>query len=68
MYVPGHDGDVKFEIYADEVTKGNVQVDVIEVRNTQPFDPSRQESNEATNRKPLRFGSRTDVTTAGNWE
>jgi len=66
-YVPGYD-DVKFEIYADEVTKGNVQVDVIEVRNTRPFDPTRSEGNEATNRKPLRFGSRTDVTTAGNWE
>ena len=68
MYVPGYEEDVKFEIYADEVTKGNVQVDVIEVRNTRPFDPTRKESSEATNRKPLRFGSRTDVTTAGNWE
>ncbi len=67
MYVPGYE-NVKFEIYADEVTKGNVQVDVIEVRNTKPFDPTRSESNDASNRKPLRFGSRTDVTTAGNWE
>ncbi len=68
-YVPGYDGEeVKFEIYTGEVTKGNVQVDVIEVKNTRPFDPTRSESNDATNRKPLRFGSRTDVTTAGNWE
>jgi hypothetical protein len=67
MFVPGYE-NVQFEIYADEVTKGNVQVDVIEVRNTKPFDPNRSESNDATNKKPLRFGSRTDVTTAGNWE
>lgn len=67
-YVPGYDDDTKFEMYADEVTKGNVIVDVIEVKNPKPFDPARSESNEARNRKPLRFGSRTDVTTAGNWE
>jgi hypothetical protein len=67
MMVPGYD-NVKFEIFADKVTKGNVQVDVIEVRNPRPFDPAREESNEASTRKPLRFGSRTDVTTAGNWE
>lgn len=65
--VPGYD-DVEFVIFADEVTKGNVQVDVIEVRNPRPFDKTRSESNEASARKPLRFGSRTDVTTAGNWE
>ena len=66
-FVPGYE-DVKFEIFSDKVTKGNVQVDVIEVRNPRPFDPTRSESNDATNRKPLRFGSRTDVTTSGNWE
>ena len=68
-YVPGYENEnVEFEIYADEVPKGNVMVDVIEVRNPRPFDPTRSESNDATNRKPLRFGSRTDVTTSGNWE
>jgi hypothetical protein len=69
MIVPGYEDEgVKFEIFADEVTKGNVMVDVIEVRNPRPFNPARAESNEASTRKPLRFGSRTDVTTAGNWE
>ncbi|MGK7390487.1 MAG: hypothetical protein ACNS60_09050 [Candidatus Cyclobacteriaceae bacterium M2_1C_046] len=66
-YVPGYE-DVKFEIYADEITKGNVKVDVIEVKNPKPFDPNRSEENEALNRKPLKFGSRTEVTTSGNWE
>ena len=41
--------------------------DVVEVRNPKPFDPDRKESNEANINKPLRFGSRTSITTAGNW-
>lgn len=67
--VPGlEENGTKFEIYAGKATKGNVEVDVIEVRNPEPFDKNRSESNESITRKPLRFGSRTDVTTAGNWE
>lgn len=66
-YVPGYD-NVKFDIYADEIEKGNVFVDVIEVRNPRPFDPTRSEDSEFANRRPLRFGSRTNVTTSGNWE
>lgn len=64
--VPGSGSD--FDIFVDEITKGGVTVDVIEIRDTKPRNPNRKESNEARNRKPLRFGSRTDVTTAGNWE
>ncbi len=66
-YVPGHD-DVKFEIFAAEVDKSGVTVDVIEVKNPKPFNPLRKDSNEANNKRPLRFGSKTDVTTSGNWE
>lgn len=66
-YVPGYD-DVQFEIYTDEIAKGNVLVDVIEVRNPRPFDKLRTENSEYANRRPLRFGSRTNVTTSGNWE
>ncbi|MEM7108087.1 MAG: hypothetical protein AAF519_07660 [Bacteroidota bacterium] len=66
-YVPGYD-DVKFEIYAAEVDKSGSLVDVIEVKNPRPFDPTRDEDNEAKNKQPLRFGSKTDVTTSGNWE
>ena len=43
-------------------------VNVVEVRNPKPFDPNRKETNEANINKPLRFGSRTSITTAGNWE
>lgn len=66
-YVPGYENE-KFEIYTATVDKGGVSVNVIEVKNPKPFDPARSEDNEAKNRKPLRFGSKTDVTTSGNWE
>ena len=66
-YIPGTENKA-FDLFADEITKGGVMVDVVEVRDTAPVDPNRKESNEARNKKPLRFGSRTDVTTAGNWE
>jgi hypothetical protein len=66
-YVPGYD-DVKFDIFAAEIERSNLIVDVIEVKNPKPFNPARREDNDAKNRKPLRFGSKTDVTTSGNWE
>jgi hypothetical protein len=65
-FVP--DSDKKFLIWADEIEKSGVMIDVIEVIDPAPVDPTRKEENEIKNRKPLRFGSRTDVTTAGNWE
>jgi len=65
-YVP--DSDNQFKIWADKINKSGVMVDVIEVIDPAPIDPTRHEDNEIKNRKPLRFGSRTDVTTAGNWE
>ena len=65
--VPGYE-NVQFEIWASKIEKGGVEVDVVEVRNPKPFDPNRKESKEANINKPLRFGSRTSITTAGNWE
>ena len=66
-YIPETE-NAEFEIFAAEIQKSGVNVDVIEVRDTQPADPKRNEDNDGRNRKPLRFGSRTDVTTNGNWE
>jgi len=60
--------DKKFLLWADKINKSGVMIDVIEVVDPNPVDPTRKEDNEIKNRKPLRFGSRTDVTTAGNWE
>jgi len=67
ILVPGYE-NVKFEIWASKIEKGGVEVDVVEVRNPKPFDPNRKESNDSNINKPLRFGSRTSITTAGNWE
>ena len=65
-FIPGSSGK-KFELFADKIEKGNVLVAVVEVKDTAPVDRTRIESN-PNNRKPLRFGSRVDVTTSGNWE
>lgn len=66
-YIPETENAV-FEIFAAEIEKSGVKVDVIEVVDTAPANPARKEDNDGRNRKPLRFGSRTDVTTNGNWE
>lgn len=60
--------DKSFDIFVAKIDRNGVKVSVIEVKDPAPINPERKESNEAKNRKPLRFGSRTDVNTAGNWE
>lgn len=60
--------DTKFDIFVGKVDRNGVMVDVIEVKDPNPDNPFRSEANEAKNRKPLRFGSKTDVSTSGNWE
>ncbi len=67
MFIPGSSGK-QFAMWADKIEKSGVMVDVVEVRSTAPVNPARKESNESNTKKPLRFGSRTQVTTAGNWE
>jgi len=69
-YVPGYEKteDKKFEIFADKIEKSNVMVDVIEVIDPYPMDESRSDENISPVRWRLRFGSKTEVTTAGNWE
>jgi hypothetical protein len=65
-YKPGT--DIMFDIYVGYVDKAGVPVQVIEVKDPSPDNPARKESNEQKTKKPLRFGSRLDVSTAGNWE
>lgn len=67
-FVPGVSPATKFTLWADKITKSGVDVNVIEVVNPKPVDPERDEESERNTRKPLRFGSRTSVTVAGNWE
>ncbi|MDH5368325.1 MAG: hypothetical protein OEW67_15205 [Cyclobacteriaceae bacterium] len=67
-FIPENKNKAEFEIFAGQIEKSGVKIHVIEVRDTEPADPTRSEENDGRNRKPLRFGSRTDVTTSGNWE
>ena len=67
-FIPGDNNNAEFEIFVGNIEKSGVRIDVIEVRDVDPVDPTRSEENDGRNRKPLRFGSRTDVTTSGNWE
>ncbi len=57
-----------FDIFTGKIDRNGLKVWVIEVKDPAPINPDRKETNEAKNRKPLGFGSRTDVTTSGNWE
>jgi len=66
-YVPGFE-NIKFKMWSGKIEKGGIMVNVVEVRNPKPVDINRRESNEANIHKPLRFGSRISITTAGNWE
>lgn len=64
--VPG--SNEKFDIYVGKVKRGNIDANVIEVRDPAPINPDRKATNEARTRQPLGFGSRVDVNTGGNWE
>ena len=66
-FVPGYE-NVKFVVWADKVEKSGLMIDVIEVRNPRPVDPTRDEESDRTTRKPLRFGNKFSITTTGNWE
>lgn len=65
--VPGSGGKT-FDIFVEQSERNGIKIWVIEVKDPAPINPERKEENEAKNKKPLRFGSKTDVTTAGNWE
>jgi biotin carboxyl carrier protein len=67
-YIPFTDPPIKFEIFTELVERNRLIINVIEVRDLASSNPMRSEENEANSKKPLRFGSRTEVTTAGNWE
>ena len=58
--------DAQFELFADKIERNNTQVSVFEVKDPEPVNPERRSENSV--RGPLRVGSRTEVTTSGNWE
>lgn len=57
--------EVKFEIFASKIDRSGQLVDVFEVRDPNPMNPMRRRND---NERALRVGSKTDVTTSGNWE
>lgn len=63
-----HATDKYFSLYARDSVRSGVSVDYIEVVDTYPFDITRKDDSEMDNRRPLRFGSRTEISTAGNWQ
>lgn len=65
--IPGAEGK-EFGIFTGKVDRNGVLVNVIHVWDPAPVNPARRASNEAKNRQPLQFGSKTDVNTGGNWE
>jgi hypothetical protein len=69
-FVPGYDPaeNKKFELFADKILKGRLLVDVIEVVDPYPMDKTRSDKHPSPVRWRLRFGSRTETTTSGNWE
>ena len=58
--------NAEFELFADMIDRNNVQVSVFEVKDTAPVNPDRRGDESVVG--PLRVGSRTEVTTSGNWE
>lgn len=62
--VPGSGGK-QFEFFADKIERSQRQIAVFEIRDPDPINPKRRLNNKE---KALRVGSRTDSSTAGNWE
>ena len=58
----------KFELYTAKIPMGGTNVDVIEVKDANPIDKTRREDHDLINRRPIRFGSRDDVSTSGSWQ
>ena len=62
-YKPGT--ETKFEIFAGKIERSGQMVDVFEIKDPNPLNPARRRND---NERALRVGSKTDVTTSGNWE
>ena len=62
--VPGSGGK-QFEFFSDKIERNQRQIAVFEIRDPDPVNPKRRENNKAG---ALGVGSRTDSSTAGNWE
>ncbi|PWJ44931.1 hypothetical protein [Sediminitomix flava] len=66
-YIPGK-GEKQFELTAGKYKVSGVTVDVVEVKDPFPVDPTRKEDSPNRTRQFLRFGSQNSATVSGNWE
>ncbi|BDD09862.1 hypothetical protein FUAX_22940 [Fulvitalea axinellae] len=68
-FVPGYKNR-KFELYASKIQKGNSWVDVFEAKDNEKgnINPERKENSKFYHKKPLRVGSKEEISTSGNWE
>ena len=62
-YIPG--SDKQFIIFADRIEKNKIMVDVFEIKDREPISYLSELRSKG---EPLRVGSRTEVSTSGNWE
>jgi hypothetical protein len=62
--IPGSGGK-QFEIYAGQIERNNVRVNVFEIKDIAPVNPERRRNK---NEKALKVGSREEATLSGNWE
>lgn len=58
----------KFEMYTGKIPMGGAMVDIIEVKDPNPIDKTRKEDHDLPDRRNLRFGSKDEVSTSGNWK
>jgi len=58
----------QFKLFTAKIPLGGTQVDVIEVTDPNPIDKTRKEDHDLANRRPLKFGSRDEVSTSGSWQ
>ncbi len=62
-FIPESKSNKKFELFAGEIVRGNVTVDVFEAKDLEPVNPERKAKQ---NENALRVGSRTEVSVSGN--
>ena len=58
----------KFKLYVDKIPLGGTEVEVIQVTDPNPIDKTRKEDHDLANRRPLKFGSKDEVSTGGSWQ
>ncbi len=59
---------VVFMLFVGKMERNGLDLDVLEVKDPTPANPNRRYASPVRSKQPLHFGSRTNVSLAGNWE